>query len=67
MVQKQPLNVYTVMLIVAFLALTIASLLLYLELTQWGSFPWWRAESGTAAAAFSQWSDALTWSPTRIA
>ena len=38
-VQKQQLNVYTVMLIVAFCAITIACLLLYLELRRWGSFP----------------------------
>jgi hypothetical protein len=66
-VQKQPLNVYTVMLIVAFLALTIASLLLYLELTQWGSFPWWKAESGGAAAVVQPWRDAILWSPSRVA
>jgi hypothetical protein len=51
-VQKQPLNVYTVMLIVAFFAITIACLLLYLELRQWGSFPWWKAQSGGGAAAY---------------
>lgn len=48
-VQKQSLNVYTVMLIVAFCAITIANLLLYLELRRWGSFPWWKAESGGGA------------------
>ena len=45
-VQKQQLNVYTVMLIVAFCAITMACLLLYLELRRWGSFPWWKAEPG---------------------
>ena len=49
-VQKQQLNVYTVMLIVAFCAVTIACLLLYLELRRWGSFPWWKTESGGGAA-----------------
>ena len=48
-VQKQQLNVYTVMLIVAFCAVTVACLLLYLELRRWGSFPWWKAESGAGA------------------
>ncbi len=67
MVQKQPLNVYTVMLIIAFLALAIASLLLYLELTQWGSFPWWRGESRGAAALALPWRDALPWFSTRVA
>jgi hypothetical protein len=43
-VQKQKLNVYTVMLIVAFVALLTACLLLYLELRQYGSMPWWKTE-----------------------
>ena len=50
-VQKRQLNVYTVMLIIAFFAITTASLLLYLELRRWGSFPWWKAETGGGAAA----------------
>jgi hypothetical protein len=52
-VQKQPLNVYTVMLIVSFFAIITACLLLYMELKQWGSFPWWRKPPGGAAAAFA--------------
>lgn len=51
-VQKQPLNVYTVMLIVSFFAIITACLLLYLELKQWGSFPWWKKPAGGAAAAY---------------
>ena len=49
-VQKQRLNVYTVMVMVAFFAITIACLLLYLELRRWGSFPWWKAESGASTS-----------------
>jgi hypothetical protein len=49
-VQKQQLNVYTVMLMVAFFAITTACLLLYLELRRWGSFPWWKAESGVSTS-----------------
>lgn len=50
-VQKQQLNVYTVMLIVAFLAITTASLLLYLELRRWGEgFPWWKADVGISTS-----------------
>jgi hypothetical protein len=41
-VQKQKLNVYTMMLVIAFLAITTACLLLYLELRRWGSYPWWQ-------------------------
>ncbi len=53
-VQKQQLNVYTVMLIVAFCAISIACLLLYLELRRWGSFPWWTTQSGTATTYIYQ-------------
>ena len=53
-VQKQQLNVYTVMLIVAFCAISIACLLLYLELRRWGSFPWWKAESGATTSYIYQ-------------
>ncbi len=41
--QKQPLNVYTVMLIVSFFALLIGTILLYLEGSNYGSLPWWKA------------------------
>jgi hypothetical protein len=39
--QKQGTNIYTVMLILAFLALTTGSILLYMELSQYGTFPYW--------------------------
>jgi len=39
--QKQKTNVYTVMLIISFLCIVTACVLLYLELRQWGSYPWW--------------------------
>jgi hypothetical protein len=42
-VQKQGVNIYTVMLILSFLALTTASILLYTELNKYGSYPWWNA------------------------
>jgi hypothetical protein len=51
-VQKQQLNVFTVMLIVAFVAITIASLLLYLELRRWGSFPWWKPPQAGATTSY---------------
>jgi hypothetical protein len=41
--QKQGTNIYTVMLILAFLALTTGSILLYSELSKYGSFPYWSA------------------------
>ena len=49
-VQKQQVNIYAVMLIIAFLSISLGCLLLYMELTRWGSFPWWNT-GGTGAAA----------------
>ena len=41
-VQKQPLNVYTIMLVIAFLALLLANILLWAELRRWGTgVRWW--------------------------
>jgi len=40
------MNVYTFMLIVAFISLLIGSALLFGELLRYGSYPWWNA-SGT--------------------
>ncbi len=54
-VQKQPLNVYTVMLVIAFCAISLACLLLYLELNRWGSFPWWKPSSGGATSFLPSW------------
>jgi hypothetical protein len=45
-VQKQRLDVYTVMLVISFICVLTASLLLYFELERWGDYPWWRAASG---------------------
>ena len=43
-VQKQRLNVYTVMLIVSFIAICTACALLYLELSKYGAYPWWNVD-----------------------
>ncbi|GIW92256.1 MAG: hypothetical protein KatS3mg110_0297 [Pirellulaceae bacterium] len=43
--QKAPYDIYTVMLFIAFLALAIGCLLLYLELRSYGPFPYWRPVS----------------------
>ena len=40
-VVKQGTNIYTVMLILAFLAIVTSCILLYMELTQFGNYPWW--------------------------
>jgi hypothetical protein len=44
--QKQPTNVYTVMLIISFVCILTATLLLYIELDRWGPYPWWRPPAG---------------------
>ncbi len=40
--QKQQLNVYTLMLIMAFIALCTGCGFLYYELSQYGSYPQWK-------------------------
>jgi hypothetical protein len=54
------------MLIVAFCAISIACLLLYLELKRWGSFPWWKAQTGGAAAYIYQSESPEPVSPVRL-
>ena len=49
--QKQQVNVYTVMLIIAFLSISIGCLLLYMELQRWGTYPWWKTV-GTGIANY---------------
>ncbi len=44
--QKQLINVYTMMLVIAFACLVTACVLLYNELTLWGSYPWWNTDEG---------------------
>lgn len=41
-VQKQRLNVYTMMLIISFIAICTAIVLLYMELNKYGAYPWWK-------------------------
>lgn len=41
-VQKQGTNVYTVMLILSFLFLTIGTIMLWMELSRFGDYPWWK-------------------------
>jgi len=41
-VQKAGTNIYTVMLILAFLFILTATVMLALELNRFGSYPWWQ-------------------------
>ena len=38
---KQSTNIYTVMLLLSFLAIVTASVVLYLNLQEYGTYPWW--------------------------
>lgn len=42
--QAKQWNVYTALLLVTLLCLTIGSLMLYMELMRYGSFPWWKTD-----------------------
>jgi hypothetical protein len=51
---KQPVNVYTVMVLLSFVFLLTGTICLGIELTRWGNFPWWKtteAASGAPAAS----------------
>ena len=59
--QKQRFNIYSMMMIISFIAITISCVLLYLELakfavegsTQW----WWDTSAASQPAATSFWQD----------
>jgi hypothetical protein len=48
-VQKLGTNVYTVMLIIAFLALVTGTILLYMELGRYGTFPQWQTPTSAGS------------------
>jgi cytoskeletal protein RodZ len=49
--QKQKTNVYTVMLFLSFVAIVTAIVLLWVELTKWGDYPWWETREAEPKAA----------------
>lgn len=49
-VQKQGTNIYTVMLILSFLALVTGTVLLSMELNRFGTYPQWKAPSASAGS-----------------
>ena len=55
-VQKRKFDVYTMMLIVAFLAIVTACVLLAYELNRWGSYPWWNTSDAQPASVMN-WID----------
>lgn len=52
-VQKQRINVYTMMLIMSLIAISIGCTLLYFELERFGSYPWWNVSEAKAASGTS--------------
>ena len=51
-VQKQRMNVYTMMLIISFICIVTACVLLYMELKRWGNYPWWNTSEAVPRAAW---------------
>jgi len=49
-VQKQRFNIYTMMLIMSFIALLIGCTALYLELRKYGQYPWWETGGSSATS-----------------
>lgn len=47
---KQPVNVYTVMVLLSFLFVLTGTICLGVELTRWGNFPWWNTSAASNAA-----------------
>ena len=48
--QKQGTNIYTVMLILTFLALVTGTVLLAMELQRYGDYPWWRTPASAVGS-----------------
>lgn len=48
--EKQKTNVYTVMMILSFLALVTGTVVLSMELNRYGEYPWWKASATTSGA-----------------
>ncbi len=67
--EKQRANIYTMMLILAFIAICVACTLLWMELQAYGSFPWYKTEGVAPATSWlpmptgSGWSalEPITW------
>lgn len=49
--EKPRFSVYTMMLILSFLFVTIAAVLMYNELSRYGSYPWWSTSAANQTTA----------------
>jgi hypothetical protein len=47
--QKPASNVYTMMLILAFIAICVGCTVLYMHLSTYGSYPWWKVDPSITA------------------
>jgi hypothetical protein len=43
---KPGTDIYTVMLIMSFCAIFMACIILYIELSRFGNYPWWQTGAG---------------------
>lgn len=50
--QKQRTNVYTVMLVIALIAIITSCVVLYMELKRWGNYPYWNTRDAEPRAAW---------------
>ncbi len=49
--QKQRANVYTMMLIISFIAICVACTVLWFELQDYAPYPWWKTEGVSPATS----------------
>jgi hypothetical protein len=49
--EKQPTNIYTMMLVISLVAIITGTTLLAMELNRFGEFPWWQLPPGTSMPA----------------
>ncbi|PQO48004.1 hypothetical protein [Blastopirellula marina] len=50
---KQKVNIYSMMLILSFIALLVGAILMYMELNRFGSFPQWKVSQATPVTAIT--------------
>ena len=56
-VQKRKFDVYSMMLILAFIAIIAACVLLAYELERWGDYPWWNTSDAQPSSTAMLWTD----------
>jgi hypothetical protein len=46
------MSIYTMMLIISFIAILTTCVVLYMELKRWGNYPWWDTSSAVPRSAW---------------